>query len=164
VISEEYYQFESSWRGVEKKIGGIYYLKGCCGADLEDLLQETAKRAWENRISRKGDFEPWIFGIALNVFREFISRKTRKTSLTSKISNENKITPIEDKPLISVLINQILSELDEKERNCIVLYYFEEQSFEKIGERLGISTSNAHYNVEKALKRIRATLFEGSTK
>lgn len=51
-----------------------------------------------------------------------------------------------------------ISELPEKERNVLAMYYYEEITFKEIGKVLGVTESRAHQIHAKAILRLRGKL------
>lgn len=56
------------------------------------------------------------------------------------------------------LIEQAISELPEKERRVLVLYYYEELTMKKVGAALGIGESRVSQIHSLAIVRLRARL------
>lgn len=151
IKSAEKQVFEACWQDVERKIAGYFYRKGCPEEDARDLCQETAMRAWAKRSSNKGDFNPWVFRIARFVFLEYLRSKRDITDVepVDKHPGPDRIASAKS------LVSECLSMLDEKRRSCLVLHDHDGLGFKEIGDKLGISTSNAHYQVETARKHLR---------
>ncbi len=148
-------KFEESWHAVEPKLNGYFYRKGCSREDTLDLVQETAVRAWQNFHTLKGNFKPWVFGIAKFVFFDYLRKKKR----VDEIEDESVIEDLKQDPgksaLNAQLIRQCLDELDPLDRQCLILHDLEGYNFDEISGMLGISLSNAHYHDDKARKYLR---------
>jgi len=56
---------------------------------------------------------------------------------------------------IAPLLDHALVRLKEKDRNAIVLRYFEQKSFREVGEAMGLSENTARMRVTRALERLR---------
>jgi RNA polymerase sigma factor (sigma-70 family) len=149
--SAEKQSFEADWRQVEGKIAGYFFRQCCPEEDARDLCQETALRAWARRDSRKGDFHPWVLGIARYVFLEYLRSKEASTDAEPADGHPGP----EKIAAAKTLLSECLAMLDEKRRACLVLHDHDGLGFREIGIRLGISTSNAHYQVESARKHLR---------
>jgi RNA polymerase sigma factor (sigma-70 family) len=155
VTQEDHRNFEKSWAGIEKRLGVLFYRRGCPPEDIKDLLQETVRRAWEHRNNLKGNFDPWAYGIARNVLREYLDKINHSVFRGDSPDTYIQHDEPDEQTLIRVMVQQSLQELDEIGRKCVTLHYLEGHSFEKIAEILGISLSNAHYHVDKACKELR---------
>ena len=57
---------------------------------------------------------------------------------------------------IRPLLDEAMEALDEKDRNAILLRYFENRSLHEVGQTLGTSEDAAQKRVSRALERLRA--------
>ena len=62
--------------------------------------------------------------------------------------------------MVKTKLQQAVSNLPERERIIVQLYYIESQSLKSIGRALGISESRASQLRQRALRRLRAALVE----
>lgn len=116
--------------------------------ELEDVLQDVFIKVYKNlygfNIRKK--FSPWIYRISHNeAINHLKKRSTQSISL-----EENEIDVADEKmdikqtievSLLKTKIEKGLSSLKDKYRQAIILYYFEEKSYEEISEILRIPTS-----------------------
>ena len=153
-------RFEREWRGIEPKLAGFFFRKGCPRDDIDDLVQETALRSWTNYSSLKSDFASWVWGIAKHVFYDYI----RKRKKVSELEEEDEITDTAPDPgtrtISKVLLKQCLKKLDPLDRKCLILHDSAGKNLKEISEELGISLSNAHYHVDKARKILQESFPE----
>jgi RNA polymerase sigma factor (sigma-70 family) len=56
---------------------------------------------------------------------------------------------------LAPLLDEILGKLGEKDRNAVILRFFERKSFQEIGQRLGTSEDGAQKRVSRALEKLR---------
>lgn len=56
------------------------------------------------------------------------------------------------------VIDDVLHDLKERDREVVLLRFFHAQSFPEIGHRLGITADAARFRIERALERMRAIL------
>jgi len=153
--TEKQRRFEESWRAAERKLGSYFYGLGCPPEDCQDLVQETVMRAWNGYDTLRGEFGPWVNGIARYAFAEYVRKRSRVTEL----NEENEIVDSSPGPgahaTTRLLVKQVLDRLDPLNRKCVILHDLHGLNFEEIGERLGISLSNVHYHYDKAQKSLR---------
>src|SRR5439155_22359407 len=55
-------------------------------------------------------------------------------------------------------LDEAIGELDETDRDALLLRYFEEQPFAELGARFGLSENAARMRVERALDKLRSRL------
>ena len=118
--------------------------------DIEDLAQEVFIKAFVNIQSfdagRK--FSSWLYRIAHNEFINAIKKKKNEplpffdadTLFPHPLSKANPGQDLEQKNLKEIL-NACLSKIDTKYREPLVLFYFEELSYQEIAEILHIPVS-----------------------
>lgn len=128
---------------------------------VREVVQRTFVKAYENLNSFdvKRKFSSWIYRIAHN---ETISEiRGRKKILYWPLeadfwgvfeSKDNVEKDLDDK-LVREWLNSCLVDLAEKYRAVLVLYYFEDKSYEEIGEilRISIGTVGTRLSRGKAL-------------
>lgn len=116
--------------------------------ELEDVLQEVFIKTYRNlnafNINKK--FSPWIYRIAHNEALNHIKKFNKKTIsldenewdiMDEKIDLKEKF----DRSLARERIEKGLSQLKEKYREPLILYFFEEKSYEEISEIMRIPRS-----------------------
>ncbi len=95
---------------------------------------------------------------AANMIREMARRRSREEAAHSM--SENQLASAHDEEWVKLrpIIDEVLAELDEEDREAVLLRFFEGKSFSEIGERLRLSEGTAHKRVERALERTRGRL------
>ena len=135
--------------------------------DVRDLVQEIFLKAYVNLkgFDAGRAFSPWIYRIAHNEFISEIRRNTGKITIPvfdfdilfpHLVSQETADRAAREKELTHALA-ACLDELDEKYREPIVLYYYEELSYAEIAEVLQIPTSTVGVRITRGkavLKKI----------
>lgn len=134
--------------------------------EVADLVQEVFLKSYMNiqsfDSSRK--FSPWIYRIAHNVFVNAIKKRSREplsffdpdTIFPHVAGKESSDREVIDKELKKAL-DQSLDKLDAKYREPLVLYYFEDQSYEDIADILHIPVSTVGVRLKRgrdALKKV----------
>ncbi len=136
--------------------------------DVEDIMQETWVRAFENFAGfRSGaSFRHWVIGIAQNVLLEALRRdvRQRKDPLRNKADSRlsqcpDSVTSISraaarDDGFARLL--ELILELAADDRQLVLLHALEERPLAKVAERLEISEDAAG----KRWQRLRARLQE----
>lgn len=112
--------------------------------DREDAVQEVFLRAYEHIQSFRTTerFSPWIYRIAHNIFINTIRKKGRErvsfvdldTLFPAGVPEES----TDESFAIPPGFEQALATLDPKYREVLVLFYFEEKSYDDIADILRI--------------------------
>lgn len=125
----------------------------------QDAVQETffrAYRHWED-FRGEGSEKTYLMKIAVNVCRD-----QRKTGWFRHV--DRRLTP-EELPQASVpfsrreedLLLQVMA-LPEKQREVILLYYYQNLNVNEIAQVLGIAHSSVSGRLKQARKRLRSVL------
>jgi RNA polymerase sigma-70 factor (ECF subfamily) len=140
-----------------------------CGneAQAEDIAQETFVRAYENfsHLRRSPKAGGWLKTVTINLALNHLSRHRKRWRLSSELkgsSNDDDAAPefdaeIPDTLLMDVndaqrqrLIDAALKRLPEKQRVVLVLYHFEELSYQEIAEKLQFSLAKVKTDILRA--------------
>jgi RNA polymerase sigma-70 factor (ECF subfamily) len=127
----------------------------------EDILQETAARAWKHARfpGTRGDHvRPWLFTVARNlVIDHHRARQLRPLELM----------PVEDldaswdgteSTITSHVVLKALRELNEQQRTVILLMYYLECSVAQAAEHLGIPPGTVKSRAFYAVRALRKAL------
>ncbi|MEH0636843.1 MULTISPECIES: sigma-70 family RNA polymerase sigma factor [Streptomyces] len=129
--------------------------------EAEDILQETAARAWKHArfLGTRGEhIRPWLFTVARNlVIDHHRARRIRPLELmpvedldASWDSTESTIT--------SHVVLKALQELNEQQRTIIRLMYYLECSVAQTAEHLGIPPGTVKSRAFYAVRALRKGL------
>ena len=120
----------------------------------QDLTQETFLRAWRfiGSFRPEEKFSTWLYSIAKNLCIDEMRRVQRGGTVDlGGIDPEMFPTDADSasNPFRSTLLSQegevlrrIVAQLPEKYRTCIILFYFNELSYEEISSVMKVSLSN----------------------
>jgi len=133
--------------------------------DAEDILQETFIQVYRFAGSFKGESKmyTWLYRIATNeCIRHF--RKNKKWASDSgsieKMSGELSETDSENSDAILVKFQQAILQLPEKQRIVFNLRYYDELSYEEIGQILNSSVNTLKTNYHYASEKIKKYLID----
>lgn len=123
--------------------------------DLDDLVQQTFIRCWENRDQFEGRSKPgtWIVRIAMNLAHDHWRKN--KAPLLGSVEHQEVAANVrfENRQAIECA----LSYLSFEHRSMIVLMYFNELTLEEIseatGDKVGTVKSRLHY-ARSELRRV----------
>jgi RNA polymerase sigma-70 factor (ECF subfamily) len=136
-------------------------------AQAEDISQEVFLKAYENfdHLRDSPSAGGWLKTVTTNLTLNYLSRYRRRWRFFSELrrqDDEEDTEPEIDVPvpdnLLSnvdagerrVLIEQALRNLPERQRVPLVLYHFEEMSYEDIATRLQVSLSKVKVDIFRA--------------
>ncbi|VXB61155.1 RNA polymerase sigma factor [Maribacter litoralis] len=131
--------------------------------DRKDLEQEIIIQLWNafDNYNPNYKFTTWMYRIALNTAISFY-RKEKKWYQRNDFFNDESVFRLEDGSNVEAMelsanvkmlqgFIQKLKELDK----AIMLLYLEENSYEEIGDILGISTSNVGTKIGRIKVKIK---------
>lgn len=129
---------------------------------------DLAASAFTVAFERRGRFHreatsarPWLFGIATNLLRN--ERRAEKRALEALA----RLAPSEVAPPSSDVVHaeqagKLLSSLDRDQRDVLLLYAWEELSYEEIATALGVPVGTVRSRLARARARLRSSLGEPS--
>lgn len=134
----------------------------------EELAQETMLRGYRSlsTLESPDRFGAWLRGIAVRVCLDW-----RKSKQASQVPF-SQLGPVRDDPLSgeftgdAVLVHaeecarltEELNELPEELREALLLYYYDEMTYEEIGSLLGVSRATVNARLAKARELLRIRL------
>lgn len=133
--------------------------------EAEDAMQDTFLKAWKAMDSfdsaRGASEKTWLMKIAVNVCHDYHrSRWFRHVDLTRALedlpSRYLRLEPREETLLLDVM------RLPEKQKQVILLYYYQEMTVKEAAEALGVAPSTVYQRLKKAEQTLRINLTEGS--
>jgi RNA polymerase sigma-70 factor (ECF subfamily) len=137
-------------------------------AHAEDIAQEVFVRAFENfdHLTGSATAGGWLKTVATNLALNHLSRYRKRWRFFSELASEDDSGPEFELPVPDtlladlnsdqrrVVIDGALRSLPEHQRVALVLYHFEELSYQEISTRLHASLSK----VKTDIRRARAAL------
>ncbi|RJP25182.1 MAG: sigma-70 family RNA polymerase sigma factor [Deltaproteobacteria bacterium] len=120
----------------------------------EDLTQETFLRAWRfiKSFRPKEKLSTWLFSIAKNLCIDELRRMRNGTTVDIDAVDPEALVSEGDhggNPLDASIrlqegdmLRRAIARMPEKYRACIILFYFNELSYEEIAQVMDISLSN----------------------
>jgi RNA polymerase sigma factor (sigma-70 family) len=109
------------------------------------------------QLNRHVVLSGWLFQTARFAAKNARTRKDRRIAYEERAAqmmpatHEGEGTWTEIEPLL----NQSFAALKEGDRECVLLRYFQDQSFADVGQALGLSEEAARKRVTRALERMR---------
>lgn len=151
----------------EKRLRGFIYKIIGRNAEVDDLVEESLIAAYQNLqgFDDRQKFSSWILRIAHNKTVDYIKKKKPKlwdedkiTNYELRITNENILEDLEIKNEKKHELQKAIAKLELKYREVIVLYFFEEKSYEEISDILKITTSNVGVMLKRAKEKLKIVI------
>lgn len=150
------------------KIYRFVFFKVSDKQEAEDLTEQVFLKAWKNIMSYKNTgakFETWLFRIARNTVIDYYRTKKQKITINDEIMQtipDGKKSPEEvlDNKLLTENIIDKIKLLSENYREIISLKFIEEKENQEISEILGKSEENVRVLQSRALKALKALVYE----
>lgn len=142
-------------------------IKKLTGSYNEDIEQEVYIKTWKNldRYHDEGKFVQWISMLAANVCRDYLKSKQHQTEIR-KVGDETVLDRVAvggrqeerfDAKERQKIILKAVDTLPKKLRQVIILFEFEEMSYEEIARKTGdpVGTIKSRlFNARKLLSEV----------
>ncbi len=151
---------------VRRHLGLVYHAAlRQCGGDrhrAEDVAQtvfaDLARKA--GSLARHPGLAGWLYlgtrQAAAQAVRTEARRQAREQEV--QVTAEMAADPVADWEQLRPVIDDVMHELGEAEREAVLLRFFEERPFAEIGARLAVSEDAARMRVDRALEKMRGLL------
>lgn len=137
-------------------------------AEAEDIAQETFVRTWRQAPrweTGRARFDTWLYGVALNLCRD----RMRRTREVYTAEPPDTIDPgplpdhaLDDRDTVRT-VKSALAMLPERQREAIVLQYYEELSNSEAAAAMGITVEALESLLARGRRRLRACLEKADT-
>lgn len=143
-------------------------IKNFTGEYNEDLEQEVYIKTYKNlnKYQEQNKFSQWICAIAANLCRDYLRsskfKNSKNTTSEEEIINNiaQKTTPEHEYSLKErqKIVLKAINELPKKLKEALVLYEFEDCSYEKIADKLKIPQGTVKSRINNARKILKERL------
>ncbi len=132
--------------------------------DIEDLVQDVMIKTYTNIQSFNTDmrFSPWVYRIAHNTFVNALKKQSRfgynifdVDTLLPQLRAEETADSETLSHELSEEMEQYLSELDVKYREPLVLFFYEEMTYQEISDILRIPVTTVGVRINRAKEKLR---------
>ncbi len=137
----------------------------------EDLLQDVFVKVVQtlnsDRYNEEGKFQPWLMRIAHNLAIDYFRKMKRYPSVVmedgSNVFNtlqfaEENIEDLRIKDETYTLVQRLIDELPESQRQVLIMRHYMDLSFQEIAEQTGVSINTALGRMRYALINMRKKL------
>lgn len=133
-------------------------------ARAEDLAAATFTVAFERRARFRPEADtarPWLLGIATNLLRNERRAERRGLELMARLRGEKR-TPGRGPGETDDRLAPLLRDLDPDQLDVLLLYAWEELSYEEIAAALRIPIGTVRSRLARARSRLRTALEQGT--
>ena len=143
--------------GVQDDLFRFALAHGLVWADAAEAVQEVLLRAYNGRRRwRKGsDAVAWVYGIAMNVVREF-RRRPRPAALDGRVIPAAEHGDDDDEALGRLA--EALDELPPRQRESVTCRYLRRMSVSDTAAAMGCAEGTVKASLSAAMKKLRAAL------
>jgi RNA polymerase sigma-70 factor (ECF subfamily) len=155
----------------------FFLRKGLSNEDAQELTHDTFFSVYKNLegLRESGQFEAWMFRIALNAFRNRLekTKAQKRTASIVELKAEENENPLEEiagdapSPLEEIIdeeqrsqFNEAMLSLPEQMRKCLYLKIAHDYSHEQIAQALGIAVNTVKAHLFQARNALRKQLGE----
>lgn len=161
----------------------VFFARRCAdGETAADLTAETFAKAYAGRHGYRGrsdrEAEAWLFGIARNLFADYLRRGATEREAIERLGIEVPTLSQEEYARIEELagmdaLRSVVAErfdrLSDEQREAVRLRVIEEVAYAEVARRLEISEQAARARVSRGLKQLavhldQTELVEGASK
>lgn len=151
--------------------GGVllrFLMRRVAPAEAEGLLGEVFRIAFERRGTFDREREsarPWLYGIASKLVAKHHRSEARRLRATARLAARPEPGGDPSEPAVTALdaraiwprVAEAVSELPEAERAVLLLYAWEELSYDEIADVLEVPVGTVRSRLHRARGRLRAS-------
>lgn len=148
-----------------KLFGYIKNLINQNNMEVEDVVEDTLVSAYQNlngfEASKK--FSSWIYRIAHNKAIDFYKKKRLKSQILDSgneilESDEKLIEELEMEKEKARMVTRAVNSLELKYKEVVLLYFFDDKSYDEISDILHISTSSVGVLLFRAKEKLKKVI------
>jgi RNA polymerase sigma-70 factor (ECF subfamily) len=120
-----------------------------------DAAQEVFLTAYRGitYLRKNAVLRPWLYRVTRNHCLNVIRRRSLESRVQSNIKDD-----IKPDAALSVGLRRAISGLDDKYREVIILRYYNDLTYQEIGQVLSISVDNVKVRLFRARRKLKAML------
>lgn len=141
-----------------------------CAADFsaDDLYQETWLRVCSRmeQYDSSRPFEPWLTGICVNLYRDWLRRRSFSRIFDGFASTADKDAVMDAVPSPQTedysYLHSAIDRLPEKLRTAVILHYFHDMKLDQTAAALGVPVGTVKSRLSQARDKLRKELTDES--
>ena len=119
----------------------------------EEIVQDTFFKIYQkiNSIDTEKKFSSYLFKIAKNEAISFLrSKKNHLVFEEEMVAGEDRVYSTTESNDLKSWLNEKINKLEKKYRETLKLYYFEELSYQEIGDKLSLPINTVRTHLKRA--------------
>ena len=131
-------------------------------SEAEEVVQATftelARKA--GGLREKVILSGWLYQTAVHLAQRRLRTESRRRHREQEAVAMNAFGESDQEPwtALAPVLDEVMGRLNERERDALVLRYFEKQNHRSVGEALGLTDDGAQKCVSRALEKLRGLL------
>ncbi len=126
-----------------------------CDDDIEEAIQQTIILVYTNiyKLRNEKFFKTWLVRILINQCKKILNnqKKERIRNINIEEIENLKTTEKDDYSFITYVLNK----LDEKDKEIIILYYYDDFSIREISKILGVAKGTIKSRLSRAREKMK---------
>jgi RNA polymerase sigma factor (sigma-70 family) len=123
----------------------------------QTVFSDLARKA--PALARRATLTGWLYTSARFAAAKIVRAEHRRRDREEEFMREpNDAAPETDWAQLRPVLDEVMHQLQETDREAVLLRYFENQPFAEIGARCGLNENAARMRVERALEKLRGLL------
>ena len=127
-------------------------------AMAQDIVQETFLKAWQKGGFRKETEKAWLIRVAMNLCHDY--HRSRWWKHIDHKASADEIVIAEPDPADREILSMV-QDLPFRERQIVILYFWNRMTLDDIAQTLGISQATVFRGLDKAKKLLKLELEGG---
>jgi RNA polymerase sigma-70 factor (ECF subfamily) len=162
---------EAFGRLYDRHVESIFtWCRARAGEAAADMTAEVFARAWLSRArfrdEANGSAGPWLFGIAGNLYRDWLRRKRVETSARRRLglpelADDPALERVDERLSLPADALAAITSLPPADRDALELRVVEDRPYSEVASRLECTPQAARLRVSRALRRLHTNLKEG---
>jgi RNA polymerase sigma factor (sigma-70 family) len=122
----------------------------------QTVFTDLARKA--GSLARRASLTGWLYTSAYFAAAKMVRTEKRRRDREDKFMREpiSETAPGADWEKLRPVLDDVLHELKESDRDAILLRYFENRPYAEVGTKLGLNENAARMRVDRALEKLRA--------
>lgn len=129
-------------------------------ADAEDLVQQTFVQAttYFDSLREASKARSWLFTILRNAFFKLCKQRTQAPAVNAAMEVDEIPAAMTQAPIDGQALTLALNELSDEHRVVLVMYYFEELTYQEIAEKLDWPIGTVMSRLSRGKAKLRGRL------
>lgn len=163
--SDEETSFAAVFNEHHRRAVGLAYLLTGDPHQAEDVVSEAMAKVWKQwRAGRVDDVGPYLRRAVANQANSKLRRRyLERREANRRSGDERGVRMVDDQAAEHDAVWQAIQQLPDRQRQVVVLRYYEDLSEAATADALGISTGTVKSSLSRGLGRLEALLAEEST-